>query len=169
MHSSTLILGLLAGGVLSSPAHHGAHKHSPRQQVVDVVDVVNVYTTVTAGFAAASPKAADSNERIAIHPDNQQGGNTNPQGFQQHEEEYQPPTRPQQPAPSVTPPTSSAPVASPSGGSGGSGGGQTSGNTYLDMHNKFRAAHGAVPMTWDSALASKAAGQAGSCPSNDVQ
>lgn len=167
MHSSTLILGLLAGGVLSSPAHHGAHKHSPRQQVVDVVDVVDVYTTVTAGFAAPSPKAAGSNEKIAVH----QG---NPQGFQQHQEQYQPPTQPQQPAahsvaPPPPPPASSSPVPPPSGGSGGSGGGQSSGNTYLDMHNKFRAAHGAVPMAWDSALASKAAGQAGSCPSNDVQ
>lgn len=157
MHSATLLLSLLAGGVLSSPAPHGAHRHSIRQnpEVVDVVDVVDVTVTVTAGNTP--PTAfAQPQEKMAIRPvDNAPV-----------------PQQPAAPSSAPAPPVSSAPPPPPASTTAPAKSGSSptsSGNGYLDMHNKFRAAHGAVPMTWDAELASKAQSQAASCPNDDVQ
>ena len=149
MHSAALILGLLAGAVLSSPAHHShGHMHNARQaDVVEVVDVVDVYTTITLGGPA---------------PTNTPAYNSHPEEKQKLAVANTPESTKVSSAPALSPPSSSAPPQSSSPAS-------STGNDYLDTHNNYRSTHGAVPMTWDSNLANKAQSEVNSCPSSDVQ
>ena len=158
MHSAAIILGLLASSVLSSPMPHGAHKHARQVQVVDVVDV---YTTVyldgatpPAATPAPSPKAAApaTEEKVAEPVVHHQAKKVSSAA---------PPPPPPASSAAPAPAESSAPAPAQSAPS--------SGHAVLDAHNEKRAAHGAQAMTWDDDLAAKAQQQADSCPSGDVQ
>lgn len=162
MYSATLVFGLLAVGVLSSPAHHG-HGHMHKARDIEVIDVVEVYTTVTMG----GPQPTNPPMPIPTHvqgPERKQalGGQPN-QGGQPNPTHHEAPSTPTPAVVLASPPASSS--SAPSTNSPPS----SSGNGWLDVHNTYRNTHGAVQMTWDSTLASKAQSEVGSCPNNDVQ
>ncbi len=150
MHSTAIVLGLLAGSVFSSPTAHGrGHMHNARQ--VEVVDVVDVYTTVTIGGTAPTPAPAAP-----------------PPPPPKPEEKLAAPPKHVAPKPQVAevkPASSAAPPPPPPSSAATT---PSSGNAFVDLHNKNRAAHGAGPIAWDDALAAKAQGQANGCPNGDV-
>ncbi len=164
MHSTAIILSLLAGSVLSSPARHG-HEHIHARQV-EVVDVVDVYTTVTIGGPAPTPvhhksKPAVKHVEAAAAPAPEEKL-AEPVHVKPVAVSTPPPPPPVQSSP--PPPPAKSPAAAPATDSAPS-----SGNDYLKYHNQYRANHGAGEMVWDDALASKAQSQVNSCPENDVQ